>query len=288
MPASKVDGRAAVSLFFLMVLAAALVSGCLGSGKPSDRDGDGVPDSEDLFPDDPTEWADSDGDGIGDNSDRAPDAPDHGVGLSYLDDTEADGTWTVLISASADLGVLLVNNTGFVDETVTLEVEGGWGTPESTSLQLSPGEMVPVVIRFSGPVGDPLTITAAVKEAPIPVNATIHLEAQEGTQGSVTSKGDKVVVEYVLHDLDGNLLDSGTLPATAGERYVGPAQQLGYITGFYMGLLGMKKPGLAGLGSPGETKTIRVPPELAYGTDPDAHQLGGETLIFTLTLVSSS
>ena len=96
------------------------------------------------------------------------------------------------------------------------------------------------------------------------------------------------MVEYVLHDLDGNQLDAGTLPATAGERYVGPAQQLGYITGFYMGLLGMKKPGLGGLGATGETKTIRVPPELAYGTDPDAHELGGITLIFTLTLISSS
>jgi len=34
-----------------------------------DRDGDGVPDDEDAFPDDPTEWADLDGDGIGDNAD---------------------------------------------------------------------------------------------------------------------------------------------------------------------------------------------------------------------------
>lgn len=34
-----------------------------------DRDGDGVNDDLDAFPDDPTEWADMDGDGIGDNSD---------------------------------------------------------------------------------------------------------------------------------------------------------------------------------------------------------------------------
>ncbi|MGA1792718.1 MAG: FKBP-type peptidyl-prolyl cis-trans isomerase [Thermoplasmatota archaeon] len=281
-------GTKSLNILLLIILIGGALAGCLGDDKKPDRDGDGVPDSEDLFPDDPTEWADSDGDGIGDNSDRAPDAPDHGVGLSYLDDTESDGTWKVLLSASTDYGVLLVNNTGFVDETITLEVEGEWGSPESTSLQLSPGEMVPVVIRFSGSSGEPLTITAAVKDIPISVNASIRLEAEEGTRGSVTSKGDKVVVEYVLHDLEGTQLDAGTLPATAGERYVGPAQQLGYITGFYMGLLGMKKPGLGGLGSSGETKTIRVPPELAYGTDPDAHQLGGETLIFTLTLVSSS
>jgi hypothetical protein len=35
----------------------------------SDRDGDGVPDAEDAFPDDSTEWSDNDGDGVGDNAD---------------------------------------------------------------------------------------------------------------------------------------------------------------------------------------------------------------------------
>lgn len=42
-----------------------------------DRDGDGVPDEDDAFPDDPTEWADLDGDGVGDNSD--PDRDGDGV-----------------------------------------------------------------------------------------------------------------------------------------------------------------------------------------------------------------
>ncbi|HHO57321.1 MAG TPA: hypothetical protein ENJ70_02070, partial [Thermoplasmatales archaeon] len=38
-----------------------------------DRDGDGVPDDQDAFPDDPTEWRDSDGDGVGDNADNDDD-----------------------------------------------------------------------------------------------------------------------------------------------------------------------------------------------------------------------
>ena len=42
-----------------------------------DRDGDYIPDAEDAFPDDPTEWSDLDGDGIGDNSD--PDRDGDGV-----------------------------------------------------------------------------------------------------------------------------------------------------------------------------------------------------------------
>lgn len=43
-----------------------------------DTDGDGVPDDEDAFPNDPNEWADSDGDGIGDNADVAPDDATNG------------------------------------------------------------------------------------------------------------------------------------------------------------------------------------------------------------------
>ena len=40
-----------------------------------DSDGDGVPDEEDAFPNDPTESVDSDNDGIGDNSDPDPNSP---------------------------------------------------------------------------------------------------------------------------------------------------------------------------------------------------------------------
>jgi len=44
----------------------------------SDRDGDGVLDAEDAFPDDPDEWLDSDMDGTGDNSDPCPFDPSPG------------------------------------------------------------------------------------------------------------------------------------------------------------------------------------------------------------------
>ena len=39
---------------------------------PLDSDGDGVADSQDAFPNDPSEWADTDGDGVGDNADVFP------------------------------------------------------------------------------------------------------------------------------------------------------------------------------------------------------------------------
>lgn len=42
-------------------------------GVPPDADSDGIPDSVDRFPNDPTEWADNDNDGIGDNADTDDD-----------------------------------------------------------------------------------------------------------------------------------------------------------------------------------------------------------------------
>lgn len=50
-----------------------------------DRDGDGIPDDEDAFPDDPNESSDMDGDGIGDNSDPDRD----GDGFSNEEELQA-------------------------------------------------------------------------------------------------------------------------------------------------------------------------------------------------------
>jgi len=50
-----------------------------------DSDGDGVPDEDDAFPNDPTEWDDTDGDGVGDNADAFPNDP------TETTDTDGDG-----------------------------------------------------------------------------------------------------------------------------------------------------------------------------------------------------
>lgn len=49
-----------------------LLTACGSDSKPLDTDGDGVPDSADVFPSDPTESKDTDGDGVGDNADAFP------------------------------------------------------------------------------------------------------------------------------------------------------------------------------------------------------------------------
>ena len=47
---------------------------CIGTvNTNSDSDGDGFPDAEDAFPDDPNEWLDTDGDGLGNNTDTDDD-----------------------------------------------------------------------------------------------------------------------------------------------------------------------------------------------------------------------
>jgi uncharacterized delta-60 repeat protein len=62
-----------------------------------DTDEDGVGDNSDVFPDDPAEWADTDGDGIGDNADLdddgdgMPDTFEIKNGFDPLDASDADG-----------------------------------------------------------------------------------------------------------------------------------------------------------------------------------------------------
>jgi len=63
-----------------------------------DTDGDGVPDADDAFPNDPTEWDDTDGDGVGDNADAFPNDPDEtldtdgdGIGNNADPDDDGDG-----------------------------------------------------------------------------------------------------------------------------------------------------------------------------------------------------
>ena len=66
--------------------------------KGPDSDGDGVPDDEDAFPDDPEESVDTDGDGIGDNADEDDDGdgvPDDEdafpLNPAETEDTDGDG-----------------------------------------------------------------------------------------------------------------------------------------------------------------------------------------------------
>lgn len=85
-------------------------------------------------------------------------------------------------------------------------------------------------------------------------------------------KGDMIAVEYVLRSTDGKVIDKsegrGPLEFTVGGGEM--------IEGFDEAVVGMKL---------GEEKTVRVPPEKGYGTDPKMHELGGKTLVFWIKVV---
>lgn len=87
-----------------------------------DRDGDGVGDNADAFPDDASETADSDGDGIGDNADPYPTDPNNGGtgGPPIIVDACTEPAW----SANTDRALLLWKDCGASDRWL-LRLSGG-------------------------------------------------------------------------------------------------------------------------------------------------------------------
>ncbi|MEM7097841.1 MAG: PQQ-dependent sugar dehydrogenase [Pseudomonadota bacterium] len=65
----------------VLSLGEVVIQGCV-SDAGADSDGDGVPDGQDAFPNDPDESADSDDDGIGDNADPLPNTPNRAPNVS--------------------------------------------------------------------------------------------------------------------------------------------------------------------------------------------------------------
>ena len=118
-----------------------LSSGSSGSGGSVgsivDSDGDGVEDSLDAFPADPTEWTDTDNDGLGNNSDTDDD------GDGYLDTIEVDAGSNPLDRSSIPLdtdsdGIINLldeddDNDGFTD---VLEIEVGTDPLDVSSFPL--------------------------------------------------------------------------------------------------------------------------------------------------------
>jgi hypothetical protein len=112
-----------IKIFMLLVA----LAGCGGSGGEStplvfDIDGDGVEDSLDAFPQDPSETRDSDADGVGDNSDLFPidptetiDTDGDGIGNNADTDDDEDGLPDIVDSFPLDpsLGAVFeLNDTG--------------------------------------------------------------------------------------------------------------------------------------------------------------------------------
>lgn len=88
----------------------------------------------------------------------------------------------------------------------------------------------------------------------------------------IVKQGDTISVHYTGKFPEGEVFDSsvGKQPLT----FVVGSGQL--IQGFDEAVVGMKV---------GETKTVEIPPEKAYGPEGSGHQLAGKTLIFEIQIV---
>jgi peptidylprolyl isomerase len=100
---------------------------------------------------------------------------------------------------------------------------------------------------------------------------------------AVLEEGDGAVVEAdstVLVDYQGTSWDTGEIfdqSYTRGEPASFKVTQV--IPGFSAAMVGQKV---------GSTLLVTIPPELAYGTDPARHALGGQTLVFLIEIRDAS
>jgi len=154
----------------------------------------------------------------------------------------------------SDYGISAGDTVVFVVDVVSVEE------------QLTPAEWtdgVPTVERD----GDGIpTVTLPGGDAPTELKEAVL----EKGDGATVVAGDSVTVDYQgISWNTGEIFDQsfGKSPATFSTLKVVP--------GFGAALVGQKV---------GATVIVVIPPELAYGTDPQAHDLGGQTLVFLVDI----
>jgi peptidylprolyl isomerase len=113
------------------------------------------------------------------------------------------------------------------------------------------------------------TVTIPDAAAPTELQATVLKEGD----GDVVERGDTITLDY-----QGTSWDSKTVfDQSFGKEPITNAVS-GFVPGFTAALVGQKV---------GSTVLVVIPPEYAYGTDPDAHELGGQTLVFLIDIKST-
>lgn len=147
-----------------------------------DADGDGIPDGEDAFPNDPTEQSDNDGDGIGDNADT----DDDNDGLSDEEETSI-GTDPLIADTDGD-GVVdgddlfpldsnrstLTEYVGYVrDELISSLAKDDWKNPNMVRPFLNKLSVVLEVIQRAEGTPDEVTAAALYAEAAIKLDDDI-------------------------------------------------------------------------------------------------------------------
>lgn len=129
-------------------------------------------------------------------------------------------------------------------------------------------ENVPEV-KFGGE-GEVPTVTLPDTEPP----ADYQLKVLEEGDGDVVATGDTVTLNY-----QGTSWDTGEV---FDQSYGGDPAQFStdqVIQGFGAALVGQKV---------GTKLIVTIPPEYAYGTDADAAELGGQTLVFLVEIIDTA
>ena len=160
-----------------------------------------------------------------------------------------------------------------------------FGTSGQTDLGVAPDETVVFVVDVVALV-DQLTPAAWTDNVPkverdasgIPtvtlagdMPTELQLAVLEEGNGTTVLTGDNVTVNY-----HGISWDTGEVFDESFTKQAASFNTTGVVPGFAAGLVGQKV---------GSTVIVVMPPALAYGADPAAHALGGQTLVFLIDIV---
>lgn len=141
-----------------------------GTSELSDSDGDGIADTVDAFPDDPSEWLDTDNDGVGNNADT----DDDGDGMPDNWETQYDGLNPLVNDAHDDLDG---------DGITNLDEYHASSDPADMQGNTSPDQPVPVA-----PYNEAVVELSPTFDAGTFVDADGH--AHERTQYQIATESD--------------------------------------------------------------------------------------------------
>jgi len=193
-----------------------------------------------------------------------------------------DGEQVQPIQVAADQGAAQFFGCATVGSRIVMAVPGNESTPGAAyvldilgageddtwcTVTDDPSEMPAVSFDDEGVP----TITIPDADAP----DEVQLEVLEEGDGAVVEPGDNVTVDYTgVKWSDGSTFDSSFergQPATFATN--------GVVVGFQRALEGQKV---------GSTVLVTMPPRCGYGEDPEAHELGGETLVFVVNIIEAA
>lgn len=200
-----------------------------GDACDDDRDGDGVINSEDAFPDDASESADLDSDGIGDNTDSDRDGD--GV-INEQDYYPDDDNKTVLVTATIDtpdslttVGTSSLEVTGtLVPSTAVLTVNGIVIATDTgfygVDVPLEEGHNTIVAsAEFDGQVVTD-SITVSLDLTPPYITVDSHQDGQDVFDGAITVTGlINDIVRGTIEDTQVNISVNGMAASVVNRSY---------------------------------------------------------------------